>query len=98
MALPSIHLANVRSLPNKMDELLLLNRTNRDFAHSVALCFTESRLWDSIPDSGLDLLGFQLLHADCVAELSGSLRAAEYASTLTKVGVQMLQNSIDIAT
>ena len=29
--LPSLHLANVRSLPNKMDELLLLNRINKDF-------------------------------------------------------------------
>ncbi|XP_038590416.1 uncharacterized protein LOC119914941 [Micropterus salmoides] len=39
-ALPSIHLANVRSLDNKMDELLLLNRTNLDFCRSAALCFT----------------------------------------------------------
>ncbi len=30
-ALPSIHLANLRSLPNKTDELLLLSRTNKDF-------------------------------------------------------------------
>ncbi len=32
-ALPSIHLANLRSLPNKTDELLL-SRTNKDFSNS----------------------------------------------------------------
>ncbi len=29
--LPSIHLANLRSLPNKTDKLLLLSQTNKDF-------------------------------------------------------------------
>ncbi len=37
--LPSIHLANLRSLPNKTNELLLLSRTNKDFSNSAALCF-----------------------------------------------------------
>ncbi len=31
MPLPSIHLANLRFLPNKTDKLLLLSRTNKDF-------------------------------------------------------------------
>ncbi|KAK3512206.1 hypothetical protein QTP70_000469 [Hemibagrus guttatus] len=53
MVLPSIHLANLRSLPNKMDELLLLSRTNKDFSNSAALCFTESWLNDAIPDNAL---------------------------------------------
>ncbi len=42
MPLPSIHLANLRSLPNKTDKLLLLSRTNKDFSNSAALCFTET--------------------------------------------------------
>ncbi|XP_037388070.1 NLR family CARD domain-containing protein 3-like [Pygocentrus nattereri] len=42
--LPSIHMANVHSLGNKLDELSLLNRTNKDFSLSAALCFTESTL------------------------------------------------------
>ncbi len=54
--LPSIHLANLRSLPNKTDELLLLSRTNKDFSNSAALCFTETWLNDTIPDSALHLL------------------------------------------
>ncbi|KAK3574559.1 hypothetical protein QTP86_010173 [Hemibagrus guttatus] len=71
--LPSIHLANLRSLPNKMDELLL-SRTNKDFSKSAALCFTESWLNDAIPDSALNLPGFQLFRADRVAESAGKSR------------------------
>ncbi|KAK3550022.1 hypothetical protein QTP86_018641 [Hemibagrus guttatus] len=74
MVLPSIHLENLRSLPNKMDELLLLSRTNKDFSNSAALCFTESWLNDAIPDSALNLPGFQLLRADRVAESAGKWR------------------------
>jgi len=73
-ALPSIHLANVRSLANKIDELLLLNKTNRDFSRSAALCFTETWLGAHIPDSALHLSGFQLHRADRVTALSGKTR------------------------
>ncbi len=41
-ALPSIHLANLQSLPNKADKLLLLTRANKDFSNSAALCFTKT--------------------------------------------------------
>ncbi len=70
-ALPSIHLANLRSLPNKTDKLLLLSRTNKDFSNSAALCFTETWLNDAIPDSALSLPGFQLIRADRDAESMG---------------------------
>ncbi len=72
--LPSIHLANLRSLPNKMDEILLLSRTNKDFSNSAALCFTETWLKDTIPDSALHLPNFQLIRADRKAESTGKLR------------------------
>lgn len=49
------------SIPNKMDEMLLPCRINKSFAHSAALCFMETWLSESIPDSGLYLLGFHLL-------------------------------------
>ncbi|KAK3534853.1 hypothetical protein QTP86_028549, partial [Hemibagrus guttatus] len=71
--LPSIHLEDLRSLPNKMDELLLLSRTNKDFSNSAALCFTESWLNDAIPDNALNLPGFQLFRADRVAESAGNI-------------------------
>ncbi len=75
MPLPSIHLANFRSLPNKtLDELLLLSRTNKDFSNSAALCFTETWLNDTIPDSVLHLFNFQLIRADREAESTGKLR------------------------
>ncbi len=71
MLLPCIHLANLRSLPNKTDELLLLSRLNKDFSNSAALCFTETWLNGTIPDSALHLLNFQLIRADCDAESTG---------------------------
>ncbi len=72
--LPSIHLANLHSLPNKTDKLLLLSRTNKDFSNSAALCFTETWLNDAIPDSVLHLPNFQLIRADCDAESTGKSR------------------------
>ena len=69
-----MHLANVRSLPNKIDELLLLNKINKDFARSAALCFTETWLSELIPDNGLHLPGFGLHRADRQKELSGKTK------------------------
>ncbi len=59
MPLPSIHLANLRSLPNKTGKLLLLSRTNKDFSNSAALCFTETWLNDAIPDSWSEQIATQ---------------------------------------
>ena len=42
---PAIHLANVRSLVNKMDELMLLNHNNSDFHRSAALFHGNLALW-----------------------------------------------------
>ncbi len=72
--LPSIHLANLRALPNKTDKLILLSRTNKDFSNSAALCFTETWLNDAIPDSVLHLPNFQLIRADRDAESTGKSR------------------------
>ncbi len=71
--LPSIHLANLRTLPNKTEKLLL-SRTNKDFSNSAALCFTETWLNDAIPDSVLYLPNFQLIRADRDAESTGKSR------------------------
>ncbi len=70
-ALPSIHLANLGSLPNKTDKLHLLSWTNKDFSNSAALCFMETWLNDAILDSALILPGFQLFRADLDAESTG---------------------------
>ncbi|KAI2648566.1 RNA-directed DNA polymerase from mobile element jockey [Labeo rohita] len=71
--LPSIHLANLRSLAYKSDELQLLTRTNNDFLNSAALCFTETWLNGTIPDSAFHL---QLIRADRVTESSGKTRGS----------------------
>ncbi len=42
-----LQLANLHSLPNKTEELILLSRTNKDFSNSAALCFTETWLNDA---------------------------------------------------
>ncbi|XP_071326651.1 uncharacterized protein [Trachinotus anak] len=72
--LPGIFLSNVRSLPNKLDELQLLVQKNRDFSSSSVLCFTETWLCGSIPNSALELAGFQLFRADRDTELSGKTK------------------------
>ncbi len=76
-ALPTIHLTNLRSLPNNTDKLLLLYRTNKDFSNYAALCFMETWLNDATLDSALNLPNFQLI------------RAAGLAFTSVKNGVQM---------
>lgn len=63
-ALPSLVLSNVRSLVNKMDELSLLTRSQRDFRDAAAICLTETWLDGSFPDSSLQLPGFSFHRAD----------------------------------
>ncbi len=72
--LPSIHLANPRSLPNKTGELLLLSWTNKDFSNSAALFFMETWLNYTIPDSVQHLRNFQLIRSDRDTESTGKSR------------------------
>ncbi|XP_038586373.1 uncharacterized protein LOC119911541 [Micropterus salmoides] len=72
--LPGIFLSNVRSLYNKLNELQQLLGKNKDFYSSSVLCFTETWLCKSIPDSALQLAGFQLFRADRDAALSGKTK------------------------
>lgn len=76
IALPSIHLPNLHSLPNKMDELLLLNGTNKDFSHSTAFCSTETWPSETILHNGLRPSSFHLLRANHVLELSRRTRGS----------------------
>ncbi|KAM9828286.1 uncharacterized protein ACBT44_021775 isoform 1-T1 [Syngnathus typhle] len=54
-AVPSILLANVRSLDNKMDYVRLLRSTNRTVRNCCVLVFTETWLTVNIPDSAVHL-------------------------------------------
>ena len=60
--------------PGFEPELLLLTTKNPDFSRSAAVCFTETWLSDLIPDSAVQLPGFQLLRADRSKELSGKTK------------------------
>jgi len=62
--LPSIVMGNVQSLVNKMDELTSLTRSESVFWEGSVLCFTETWLHDNVPDTVVDLAGFQLVRAD----------------------------------
>ncbi|XP_077990622.1 uncharacterized protein LOC144444944 [Glandiceps talaboti] len=62
--LPSIILANVRSLSNKIDELNCCLDAKRDFRDCSVFCFTETWLNESIPDSAVQPPGFTIFRCD----------------------------------
>ncbi|KAI5100952.1 hypothetical protein C0J45_9938 [Silurus meridionalis] len=66
--LPSIVMGNVRSLPNKMDELAALTRHQREFRECSIMLFTESWLTKLTPDTTVALDVFDLLRADRTME------------------------------
>ena len=62
--LPSLLLANVRSLDNKMDELKTRITTQHEIRECCALIFTETWLSDSIPDSTIHLTAHSVHRGD----------------------------------
>lgn len=64
LPLPSLILANVRSLKNKMDELKLYTRNCNKYRESCAVVFTETWLHPDIPNSLVELNGFSLARFD----------------------------------
>ena len=69
--LPSILLSNVRSLKNKAEELRALVDTQRDYKECSALCFTETWLYPSVPDSSITPPGFQTFRTDRDCDITG---------------------------
>ena len=63
-AIPSIIMANVRSLDNKMDHIRLLRSANRTVSNCCVLVFTETWLNDNIPDSAVHLEQLTCYRAD----------------------------------
>ncbi|CAM4548541.1 unnamed protein product [Leuciscus chuanchicus] len=68
--LPALILSNVRSLKNKMDELLLLTQTDRNYSDCSAFCFTETWLDQWVPDEAVTPPGFTIFRADRSVKLS----------------------------
>ncbi|XP_068506162.1 uncharacterized protein [Syngnathus scovelli] len=73
-AVPSILLASVRSLDNKMDYVRLLRSTNRTVRNCCVLVFTETWLSDNIPDSAVHLERLACYRADRAIVRGGKSR------------------------
>ena len=63
-ALPTVTLANVRSLTNKMDELRYLATQKREYRNSCAICLSETWLNENITDEIIDIDGFKVFRGD----------------------------------
>ncbi|KAI4875879.1 hypothetical protein NFI96_009456 [Prochilodus magdalenae] len=66
--LTSVVMGNVRLLPNKMDELTVLTRHQREYRECSVMVFTETWLTTLTPDTLVSLDGFHLIRADRTAE------------------------------
>lgn len=78
-AVPSVLLANVRSLDTKMDYISIWRSLQRGVRDCCVFVFTETWLTDKIPDSGIELEGLTLHRADRVMSTSGKLRGGGLA-------------------
>lgn len=63
-ALPSIIVGNVRSLNNKFEVLESFVRSQKVYQDCCLLCFSETWLKDSVPDSITNIYGFRTIRAD----------------------------------
>lgn len=73
-SIPSAVMGNVRSLPNKMEELTVLTTLQCEYQQSSIRLFTKTWLTGHTPDSIVTLDGFQLVRADQSASESGERR------------------------
>ncbi len=62
--IPTLFLANVRSLDNKVDLLRLRLSVSIDMRNCAVLCLTETWLNYNMPDSAFQIDGLQLFRAD----------------------------------
>ncbi len=84
--LPSILLANVQSLENKMDDLRARTSFQRDIRDCNILCLSETWLTPSVPDTAVTPSdNFSVLRMDRTAE-AGKSRVVECVSWLTRNG------------
>lgn len=59
--IPSVIMANVQSLANKMEELEILARTQRVYRECRVMCFTETWLHNQIPCNNGSIAGFRTI-------------------------------------
>ncbi|KAK2921577.1 hypothetical protein Q8A73_001062 [Channa argus] len=73
--LPSLLLANVRSLENKLDELRAKITTQREIRECCALIFTETCLSDKVPEDAIQLQTHSVHRGDRTAPSANSTAA-----------------------
>ena len=66
--LPSLFLANVRSIVPKINELELRIDTNNFVRNCCVMIMTETWLHPGIPDAAVQLAGHTIHHQDCNSE------------------------------
>ncbi len=72
--LPTIFLANVQSLDNKLCELQARISYQRETRDCCVICLTETRMSAMVPDSAIELTGFSVHRSDRTKELTGKSR------------------------
>jgi len=72
--LPTILLANVQSLDNKLCELRARISYQRETRDCCAICLTETWMSAMVPDSAIELTGFSVHRSDRMEELTGKSR------------------------
>ncbi len=72
--LPTILLANVQSLDNKLCELRARISYQRETRDCCVICLTETWMSAIVPDSGIELTGFSVHRSDRTKELTGKSR------------------------
>ncbi len=69
--LPTILLANVQSLDNKLCELRARISYQRETRECCVICLTETWMSAMVPDSAIELAGFSVHRSDRTKELTG---------------------------
>ncbi len=72
--LPTILLANVQSLDNKLCELQVSISYQRETRDCCVICLTETWMSAMVPDSAIELTGFSVHCSDSAKELTGKSR------------------------
>ncbi len=72
--LPTILLANVQSLDNKLCELWARISYQRETRDCCVICLTETWMSAMVPDSAIELTGFSVHRSDRTEELTGKSR------------------------
>lgn len=89
-SIPTIVLANVRSLDNKLDFIRLLRSTQRTVRDCCVFVFTETWLSDSVPDCAIQLDQLTCYRADRALVAGGKTSGGGFVFTSMMRGAAML--------